>query len=91
MTTVVYLPAQTEVKLHRQIQILEDTFGILLLKTHPADHLGTHVHPWRIHVNVWQNQYSIVKQNKVKIKIEKKKKTYPADHLEREEVNEPQI
>ena len=30
---------------------------------------GTHVHPWRIHVNVWQNQYSIVKQNKVKIKI----------------------
>ena len=31
--------------------------------------LGTHVHPWLIHVNVWQNQYSIVKQNKVKIKI----------------------
>ena len=26
--------------------------------------LGTHVHPWRIHVNVWQNQYSIVKYNK---------------------------
>ena len=35
--------------------------------------LGTHVHPWRIHVNVWQNQYSIVKQNKVKIKIKKKR------------------
>ena len=34
--------------------------------------LGTHVHPWRIHVDVWQNQYSIVKQNKVKIKIKKK-------------------
>ena len=32
----------------------------------------THVHPWLIHVNVWQNQYSIVKQNKVKIKIKKK-------------------
>ena len=31
--------------------------------------LGTHVHPWLIHVNVWQNHYSIVKQNKVKIKI----------------------
>ena len=30
--------------------------------------LGTHVHPWLIHVNVWQNQYSIVKENKVKIK-----------------------
>ena len=27
--------------------------------------LGTHVHPWQIHVDVWQNQYSIVKQNKV--------------------------
>ena len=23
---------------------------------------------WRIHINVWQNQYSIVKQNKVKKK-----------------------
>ena len=23
--------------------------------------LGTHVYPWWIHVNVWQNQYSIVK------------------------------
>ena len=36
-----------------------------------------HVHPWQIHVNVWQNQYSIVKQNKVKIKIKKKKKSLP--------------
>ena len=23
--------------------------------------LGMHVHPWWIHVNVWQNQYCIVK------------------------------
>ena len=23
--------------------------------------LGSHVHPWWIHVNVWQNQYSIIK------------------------------
>ena len=38
-----------------------------------ASGLGTHVHSWWIHVNVWQSQYSIVKQNKVKIKIEKKK------------------
>jgi len=22
---------------------------------------GIHVHPWRIHVDVWQNQYNIVK------------------------------
>ena len=37
--------------------------------------LGMHVHPWWIHVNVWQNQYSIVEKNKVKIKIKKKKKS----------------
>ena len=36
--------------------------------------MGTHVHLWLIHVNVWQNQYSIAKQIKVKIKIKKKKK-----------------
>ena len=35
--------------------------------------LGTHVHPWQIHVNVWQNQYSIVKKNKVKTKFFLKK------------------
>ena len=29
-----------------------------------ASGLGTHVYPWQIHVNVWQNQYSIVKQKK---------------------------
>ena len=34
--------------------------------------MGTRVHLWLIHVNVWQNQYSIVKQNKVKIKIKQK-------------------
>ena len=28
--------------------------------------LGSHVHPWWIHVNVWQNQYSIVKLKKKK-------------------------
>ena len=22
---------------------------------------GTRVHPWRIHVDVWQNQYNVVK------------------------------
>ena len=22
---------------------------------------GTHVHPWWVHVDVWQNQYNIVK------------------------------
>ena len=23
--------------------------------------LGTHVHPWQMHVDVWQNQYNTVK------------------------------
>ena len=41
--------------------------------------LGTHVHPWQIHVNVWQNQYSIVKQNQVKKKI--KKKPFKVDNV----------
>ena len=36
--------------------------------------LGSHVHPWWIHVNMWQNQYNNVKQNKVKTKIKKKKR-----------------
>ena len=34
--------------------------------------LGTHVHPWRIHVDVWQNQYNIVKLKKNNI-LKKKK------------------
>ena len=33
--------------------------------------LGTHVHPWWIHVNVWQNQY---KNKKIKIKSKMEKK-----------------
>ena len=29
---------------------------------------GTRVHPWWIHVDVWQNQYNIVKlKNKIKL------------------------
>ena len=27
--------------------------------------LGTRVHPWWIHVGVWQNQYNIVKLKKI--------------------------
>ena len=26
---------------------------------------GTCVHPWGIHVDVWQNQYNIVKEKKI--------------------------
>ena len=30
---------------------------------------GTHVYLWRIHVDIWQNQYNIVKlKNKIKLK-----------------------
>ena len=40
---------------------------------------GTHVYLWRIHFNVWQNQYHIVKfKNKIKFKkMLKKKKKHP--------------
>ena len=38
------------------------------METYKDFHIYIHV----IHVNVWQNQYSIVKQNKVKIKIKTK-------------------
>ena len=35
--------------------------------------VGTYVHPWQIHVDVWQNKYSIVKQKK---KERKKRKNF---------------
>ena len=34
---------------------------------------GTHVYLWQIHFDIWQNQYNIVKLNKIKIK--KKRQT----------------
>ena len=46
---------------------------------------GTHVCLWRIHFNIWQNQYNIVKF-KSKIKLKKKKKEQPS---RRREVNGP--
>ena len=36
--------------------------------------LGTHVHPWQIHVDVWQNQYNIIKQNNNNNFLKKKQK-----------------
>ena len=33
--------------------------------------LGSHVHLWRIHVNVWQNKYSIVKLKYIYLKKNK--------------------
>jgi len=33
---------------------------------------GTHVYLWQIHFDIWQNQYNIVKLNKIKFKKKKK-------------------
>ena len=34
---------------------------------------GTHVYLWQIHFDIWQNQYNIVKLNKIKFKKIKKR------------------
>ena len=33
---------------------------------------GTHIYLWQIHFDIWQNQYNIVKLNKIKFKKIKK-------------------
>ena len=36
---------------------------------------GTYVYLWQIHVDIWQNQYNIVKlKNKIKLKKKEEKK-----------------
>ena len=35
---------------------------------------GTQVYLWQIHFDIWQNQYNIVKLNKIKLKKGKKEK-----------------
>ena len=35
--------------------------------------MGNNIHPWQIHVHVWQNQYNIVKLKKKKKENIKKK------------------
>ena len=35
---------------------------------------GTHVYLWQIQFDIWQNQYNIVKLNKIKFKKEKNKR-----------------
>ena len=36
--------------------------------------LGTRVHLWRIHFDIWKNQYNIVKlKNKIKLKKKKER------------------
>ena len=65
-----------------------------LKKKNGVNQHGTHVYLWRIHVDIWQNQYNIVKlKNKIKniytILLEAKKKkvsihahTYPLSHVQ---------
>ena len=40
---------------------------------------GTHVYLWQIHFDIWQNQYNIVKLNKLKLKKIKLKKKKELD------------
>ena len=36
---------------------------------------GTQVYLWQIHFDIWQNQYNIVKLNKIKLKTKQNKLT----------------
>ena len=40
---------------------IQDTGCLGLVHWEGGSGWGTRVHPWRIHVDVWQNQYKIVK------------------------------
>ena len=37
-------------------------------RTEEGSEWGTHVYLWKIHFDIWQNQYNIVKLNKIKLK-----------------------
>ena len=51
-------------------------------RTEEGSGWGTRVYLWRIHVDVWQNQYNIVKlKNKMKLKNSKKKKKKRQKHV----------
>ena len=36
--------------------------------------MGIHVYLWQIHFDIWQNQYNIIKLNKIKLKKNKNSK-----------------
>ena len=53
---------------------------------------GTHVYLWQIHFDIWQNQYNIVKLNKIKFLKKEKKKNFqspkdPAESIKRQATN----
>ena len=49
-------------------------------RTEEGSGWGTHVYLWQIHFDIWQNQYNIVKLNKIKLK-KKKKWAWSKTHL----------
>ena len=51
-----------EIKSHLLLERKDMTNLNSILKSREGGSgLGTRVHPWQIHVDVWQNQYNIVK------------------------------
>ena len=47
------------------------------------------IYLWRIHFNIWQNQYNIVKiKNKIKLEEKKKKEIKTAEFLVRKRIPE---
>ena len=58
----------------RQKVILKNLFEESTVQFQP-DKICPHVCLWRIHFDIWQNQYNIVKfKNKIKLKKKKKEK-----------------
>ena len=50
---------------------------------------GTHAYPWRIHFDIWQNQYNIVKfKNEIKLKRKEKKSRVCIPLLQRIELGQ---
>ena len=61
----------------RQKVILKNLFEESTVQFQP-DKICPHVCLWRIHFDIWQNQYNIVKfKNKIKLKKKKKEKICP--------------
>ena len=47
---------------------MHDTGCLGLVHWDDPEGWGTHVYLWQIHFDIWQNQYNIVKLNKIKLK-----------------------
>ena len=51
---------KTKICLFEKINKIDKTLARLIKKKEESG-WGTRVHPWRMHVDIWQNQYNIVK------------------------------